>query len=191
MASGSLFPRMLRAAKLDSQLYEEVEADASATGQALLVVVLVSIAGGLGHGIASLMKGTGGSIVAFISALAWGVIGSLLLWFIFSLLCFWLGTSIFKGPETKSSLGELLRTLGFAYTPGILNVLSFIPFIGAVIPFATFIWTIIAGVIAVRQACDFSTGRAVGTVIVASIIPFIIMILLGLLIGGALAALLK
>ncbi|MBN1375223.1 MAG: YIP1 family protein [Dehalococcoidia bacterium] len=191
MASGALFPRILRAAKLDSQLYEEVEADGSATGQALLVVVLVSIAGGIGHGIAALMKGSGESMIAFISALAWGVLGSLILWFIFSLLCFWLGTSLFKGPDTKSSLGELLRTLGFAYSPGLLNVFSFIPFIGAFIPFATFIWTIIAGVIAVRQACDFSTGKAVGTVIVASIIPIIIMVLLALLTAGALAALLK
>jgi hypothetical protein len=191
MASGTLFARMLRAAKLEPQLYEEVEADNAGTGQALLVVVLVSLASGIGHGIGTLMKGGGASIVGFISALAWGVIGSLIVWFIFSLLCFWLGTSIFKGPETKSALGELLRTLGFAYTPGLLNVFSFIPFIGPIIPFVTFVWTIIASVIAVRQACDFTTGKAVGTVIVAAIIPLIIMVLLALLIGGAFAALMK
>jgi hypothetical protein len=191
MASGQLFPRMLRAAKLDPQLYEEVEADNTGTGQALLVVVLVSLASGIGHGIGTLMKGGGASIIGFISALAWGVIGSLIVWFIFSLLCFWLGTSLFKGPETKSALGELLRTLGFAYTPGLLNVFSFIPFIGPIIPFVTFVWTIIASVIAVRQACDFTTGKAVGTVIVAAIIPLIIMVLLALLIGGAFAALMK
>jgi hypothetical protein len=191
MASGTLFPRMLRAAKLEPQLYEEVEADNTGTGQALLVVVLVSLASGLGHGIATLIKGGSGSIVGFVSALAWGVLGSLIVWFIFSLLCFWLGTSLFKGPETKSTLGELLRTLGFAYTPGLLNIFSFIPVLGSIIPFATFIWTIIASVIAVRQACDFTTGKAVGTVIVAAIIPLIIMVLLALLIGGAFAALMK
>ena len=191
MASGTLFPRMLRAAKLEPQLYEEVEADNTGTGQALLVVVLVSLASGFGHGIATLIKGGSGSIVGFISALAWGVLGSLIVWFIFSLLCFWLGTSLFKGPETKSTLGELLRTLGFAYTPGLLNIFSFIPFIGPIIPFATFVWTIIASVIAVRQACDFTTGKAVGTVIVAAIIPLIIMVLLALLIAGAFAALMK
>jgi hypothetical protein len=191
MASGTLFPRMLRAAKLEPQLYEEVEADNTGTGQALLVVVLVSLASGFGHGIATLIKGGSGSVVGFISALAWGVLGSLIVWFIFSLLCFWLGTSLFKGPETKSTLGELLRTLGFAYTPGLLNIFSFIPVLGSFIPFATFVWTIIASVIAVRQACDFTTGKAVGTVIVAAIIPLIIMVLLALLIGGAFAALMK
>lgn len=189
MASSGLFQRMLRAAKLDSQLYEEVEADGSATGQALLAVVLVSCSSGIGHAITSAMKGSE-SIMGFFGGLASGIIGSLIVWFVFSLLCFWLGTTIFKGPETKSTLGELLRTLGFAYSPGLLNVFSFIPFIGSWIPFITFIWTIIASVIAIRQACDFSTGRAIGTAIVAAIIPVVLMVLLALLIGGAFAALL-
>ena len=44
----SLVDRMIRAAKLDSHLYEEVEADTGAMGQAMLVVVLSSIAAGIG-----------------------------------------------------------------------------------------------------------------------------------------------
>lgn len=98
-------------------------------------------------------------------------------------------TTLFKGPETKSTLGELLRTLGFAYSPGLLNIFSFMPFIESFIPFITWVWTVIASVIAIRQACDFSTGRAVGTAIIAAIIPLIIMTLIAVLIGGALAAL--
>jgi hypothetical protein len=188
MADG-LFQRMLRAAKLEPQLYEEVESDGGATGQALLVVVLVSCASGIGHGISAAMKGSA-SVGGFFGGLVSGIIGSLIVWFIFSLLCFWLGTTLFKGPETKSSLGELMRTLGFAYTPGLLNIFSFVPFVGQAIPFATWVWTIIASVIAIRQACDFSTGRAVGTAIIAAIIPVVIMVLLALLIGGAFAALL-
>jgi hypothetical protein len=189
MASGKLFPRMLRAAKLEPQLYEEVEADTTGTGQAMLAVVLVSLATGIGSGISAAILGNG-SILGFVSGLIWGIIGALIVWVIFSLLCFWLGTSVFKGPETKSTMGELLRTLGFAYTPGLLNIFSFIPFIGPIIPLATWVWTVIASVIAVRQACDFTTGRAIGTVIVAAIIPLIIIIALGALIGGALAAIL-
>jgi len=187
MASGPLLQRMLRAAKLESQLYEEVESDSTATGQALLVVVLVSVCSGIGSGISAAMKGSE-TVSGFFIGLATGIIGSLIAWFIFSLLCFWLGTSIFKGPNTKSTLGELLRVLGFAYSPGVLNIFSFIPFIGPIIPFVTWIWTIIAAVIAVRQACDFTTGRSIGTVIVAAIIPIIIIVLLGVLIGGAIAA---
>jgi hypothetical protein len=182
---------MLRAAKLESQLYEEVEADNTGTGQALLAVVLVSLATGIGHGITGAMKGGQGSFLSFLSNLVWGIIGSLIIWFIFSLLCYWLGTSIFKGPETKSTLGELLRTLGFAYAPGLLNIFSFVPVVGSIVPFATFVWTVIASVIAVRQACDFTTGKAIGTVIVAAIIPLVIMVLLAMLVGGAFEALLK
>lgn len=185
---GPIFQRMLRAAKVEPQLYEEVEADSGATQQAFLVVVLVALAAGIGSGIAGAMKG-GETVSGFIMGLVSGVIGSLIVWFIFSLLCFWLGTTLFKGPDTKSTIGELLRVLGFAYTPTILNIFAFIPIIGPIIPFATWIWTIIASVVAVRQACDFTTGRAVGTVIVAAIIPLIILILLGVLMGGAIAAL--
>ena len=191
MASGALFPRMLRAAKVESQLYEEVEADSGATGQALLVVVMASLSAGIGHGISGLIKGGTGGISLFLTNLVTGAIGSLIAWFIFSLLCFWLGTTLFKGPDTKSSLGELLRVLGFADSPALLNIFAFIPFIGPIIPFVTMIWTIIAGVVGVRQACDFTTGRAVGTVIVAAIIPFIILVLIGAVVGGALAALMK
>lgn len=189
MSSNGIFQRMLRAAKLEPQLYEEVEADSSATGQALLAVVLVSCATGIGHGISAAMKGNA-SVGGIIGGLVSGIIGSLIVWFIFSLLCFWLGTTLFKGPETKSTLGELMRTLGFAYAPGLLNVFSFIPFIGPMVPFATWVWTIIASVIAIRQACDFTTGRAIGTAVIAAIIPLVIMVLLAMLIGGAFAALL-
>ncbi len=191
MASGALFPRMLRAARVESQLYEEAEADSGATGQALLVVVMASLSAGIGHGISGLMKGGAGGIGFFFTNLVTGAIGSLIAWFIFSLLCFWLGTTLFKGPNTKSTLGELLRVLGFADSPALLNIFAFIPFIGPLIPFVTMIWTIIAAVVGVRQACDFTTGRAVGTVLVAAIIPLIILVLIGLMVGGALAAILK
>lgn len=191
MASGALFPRMLRAARVESQLYEEVEADSGATGQALLVVVMASLSAGIGHGINGLMKGGAGGIGFFFTNLVTGAIGSLIAWFIFSLLCFWLGTTLFKGPDTRSTLGELLRVLGFADSPALLNIFAFIPFIGPIIPFVTMIWTIIAAVVGVRQACDFTTGRAVGTVLVAAIIPLIILVLIGLMVGGALAAILK
>ncbi len=191
MASGALFPRMLRAARVESQLYEEVEADSGATGQALLVVVMASLSAGIGHGISGLMKGGAGGIGFFFTNLVTGAIGSLIAWFIFSLLCFWLGTTLFKGPNTRSTLGELLRVLGFADSPALLNIFAFIPFIGPLIPFVTMIWTIIAAVVGVRQACDFTTARAVGTVLVAAIIPLIILVLIGLMVGGALISLFK
>jgi hypothetical protein len=190
MASGGLFSRMWRAALLQSSLFEEVEADTKANNQAIIVVALVSLAAGIGRGIGAVVGGNA-SVTGFIWGLVGGIVSSLLVWFIFSLLCFWLGTSLFKGPNTKATLGELLRTLGFAYSPGVLNILALIPVVGGIIPFATLVWTAIAAVIAVRQACDFTTGKAVGTVIVALIIPVVLLILLGVLIGGSCAALMS
>ena len=46
----SLVDRMMRAARLDANLYEEVEADTSTMGQAMTIVVLSSVAGGIGSG---------------------------------------------------------------------------------------------------------------------------------------------
>jgi hypothetical protein len=180
--SSSMINRMIRAAKLDVTLYEEVEADTSATGQAVLVVVLVSLIIGIGSAIGSIIHGGG---LWILWGLLTGIAGSLIGWLAWSFFAWLLGTTIFKGPETKSSWGELMRTIGFAYTPSVFAFFSFIPFlIGSIIAFAAFIWFLIAGVIAVRQALDFSTGRAIVTCIVGGIIYIIIRFLFTLLLGG-------
>jgi hypothetical protein len=172
MASQSLTGRMLRAAKLKVNLYEEVEADTKATGQAFLAVVLVSLATGIGAGIAGIYTkgGTG-----FLLGLIGGLIASILGWLAWSFITYIIGTKIFKGPYTSATWGELLRTIGFSNSPGVLRVLSFIPFLGGLIAFAASVWALIAGVIAVRQALDFSTGRAIGTCIVGWIIYMLIV----------------
>ena len=54
-----LTEKMIRAAKLEPALYEEVEADVTATNQALQVVVIASLAGGIGGGLSSLFAGGG------------------------------------------------------------------------------------------------------------------------------------
>jgi hypothetical protein len=179
--SSSMINRMIRAAKLDVNLYEEVEADKGATGQALLAVVMVSIIAGIGTAIGGIIAGAG---LWIIWGLLVGIAGSLVGWLVWSFFTWLLGTTIFKGPETQSSWGELMRTIGFAYSPGVFRFFTFIPFIGPLIGFAALIWSLIAGVIAVRQALDFSTGRAIATCIVGWIIYLIIMVLIGVLVGG-------
>jgi hypothetical protein len=179
--SSSLINRMIRASKLEVALYEEVEADTSATSQAVLAVILVSIISGIGTAIGAIIAGGG---LRIIWGLLGGIVGSLLGWLAWSFFTWLLGTTVFKGPETKSSWGELMRTIGFAYSPGVFRFFSFIPFLGPVISFAALVWSLIAGVIAVRQALDFSTGRAIATCIVGWIIYVIVMVLVALLVGG-------
>jgi hypothetical protein len=159
--------RMIGAAKLDAKVFEEVEADQTATPQALGVVVLASLAGGLavGDGVRGLVVGT----------LA-GLVG----WVIWAWLIYVIGTRWLPEPDTKSDIGELLRVIGFATSPGILRVIGIVPFLAALVMAVTAVWTLVAVVVAVRQALDYrSTGRAVGVCLIGWIVQIVIFALLG------------
>jgi len=173
-APRSIVSRMTRAAKLDINLYEEVEADTTANWQAFRAVIIVSLATGLGSGIAGLATQGG---LWFLWGLLIGLVTSIIGWLAWSFLAYILGTTIFKGPETQATWGELLRTIGFSNSPGVLRFFSFIPFVGGIVAFGASIWSLIAGVIAVRQALDFSTGRAIATCIVGWLIYVLIVFL--------------
>ena len=181
MAAGSLTDRMIRASRLDINLYEEVEADSSLTGQAFRVILLVSLATGIGSGITGVAANGG---AWFIWGLLIGLVSSVIGWLAWSFLVYLIGTTIFKTSETKTTWGELLRTIGFANSPGVLRIFSFIPVLGGLLSFAVTIWTLFAGVIAVRQALDFSTGRAIATCVAGWIINAIILFLIGGLLFG-------
>lgn len=160
------FKRVIRALRLDPELYEEVEADKGSMGQAMLVVVMVSVAAGIGSiGI----LGIEGVIV--------GTILDLIGWFIWALLAYVIGTKLLPEPQTKSDLGELLRVIGFARSPGIFLILLLIPVVSKFIAIVLTIWMFVAMVIAVRQALDYkSTWRAAGVCILGAVIYFIINI---------------
>ncbi len=159
----SIVDRMIRAARLESQVYEEVEHDQSATGQAMLVVVIGAVAAGIG----ALSGGISGLIV--------GVVFALVGWAAYAFTTYLVGAYIFKGPETECTWGELLRTLGFASSPRILLVLGIIPVIGLLIWPVVFVWWVIATVIAIRQALDFDTWRAIATAVV-SVLPTLVVL---------------
>ena len=168
----NMVDRMVRAAKLDPQLYEEVEADKAALGQAMGVVVLASVAGGVGSG------GLGGLSGFFI-----GTVGSLIGWFIWAGLTYLIGTRLLPEPETKADLGELLRTIGFSSSPGLIRVLGLIPGITGIVFLISGIWMLVAMIIAVRQALDYrSTLRAVGVCVIGWIVQVVVLLLLALFI---------
>ena len=177
---GKLVDRMIRAAKLDVNLYEEVEADKTATRQALLVVLIYSVCAGIGSGLVMVWDE---SVGRFFLSLFVGLVSALVFWLIWSLITYLVGTKFFKGPKTKATYGELLRTIGFAATPGVLLIFVFIPFVGGIISFLVWIWMLVAMVIAVRQALDFTTGRAIGTVLVGGVIYLFVALIIGLVLG--------
>jgi hypothetical protein len=159
-----LMGRMIRAARLEEDLYEEVERDRNATGQAAQVVLIAGIAAA----IAALLSRNWAGAVIEIPLVFVG-------WVIWSYLTYWVGKTLFSTPNTRVSPGEMLRTLGFATTPQILGILAFIPILGALVSLAVLIWTLVAGVIAVRAAMDFDTGRAIGTVLVSGIVYIVVV----------------
>jgi hypothetical protein len=150
--------RVLGAAVLDRRIYEEVEADGRSTAQAVALVVLASIAGGIG--LLGLGAQTPQSLVA-------GIIGSLIGWMAWAALTYLIGTHLLPEPQTRADVGELLRTLAFASAPGLLRALGAIPFLGLTIYSIASVWMLLAMVVAVRQALDYtSTVRAVGVCVV-------------------------
>jgi hypothetical protein len=166
--------RMIRAAKLDVSLYEEVEADKEATGQAMAVVVLSSVAAGVGT------ITTGG-----LGAILLGTITSLIGWFVWAYLTYLIGTKLLPEPQTKADIGELLRTIGFSSSPGLIRVLGIIPMMGGLVFLIASIWMLVAMVIAVRQALDYqSTARAVGVCIIGWVVQFLVLALVYTMMGG-------
>ena len=166
--------RIIRAAKLDVELYEEVEADKGAMGQAMGVVVLSGVAAGIGS------VGTSG-----IAGIFFGTIAALVGWYIWAYVTYFVGTKFLPEPQTKADHGELLRTIGFSSSPGILRVLGIIPFFYGIIFLITGIWMLVAMIIAVRQALDYkSTLRAVGVCVIGWIIQGIILWLFFSIFGG-------
>ncbi|NLE44522.1 MAG: hypothetical protein GX620_07350 [Chloroflexi bacterium] len=181
-SSGGLFRRMLRAMQLQAPFYEEIEADTAATPQALLVVVLVALATGIGTGLDALLAGGAGR---FLYGLLYGVGAAIVGWLLWALFAYVFGVSILKGPQTSSTWGELLRTMGFANSPGVLRIFAFIPGVGTVLTVAASIWSLAATIIAIRQALDFSTWRAIITALIGWIAYMVLLLLMMSFAGGS------
>jgi hypothetical protein len=169
----TIWDRLFRAAKLDVQLYEEVEADRDATVQAMIVVVLAAVAAGIGSlGSGSVMGIVTGTIVALVS------------WLVWAFLTYFIGTRLLPEAQTNADFGELLRTIGFASAPGVIRVFGIVPLLAAPLFLIAGIWMLVAMVIAVRQALDYtSTLRSVGVCVIGWLVQVVIWILAAPLIG--------
>jgi hypothetical protein len=164
-AHRSIVDRMKGAALLDVATYEEVEHDNDATGQAAVVVIIVAVCSALG----AIWRG-GPSIIA-------GPISAVLGWLLWSAITYVIGDKLLGGTATW---GELLRTIGFAQSPGVLMIFGIIPILGGIVRVVVALWLLVAGIIAIRQALDFSTGKA----IVTALLGWVAMIALAFLTGG-------
>lgn len=171
----SFVERIVGACKLDAETYEEVEADSSALGQAIGVVVLSSLAAGIGSLLA---------YGAVFQGLILGTLVALVGWIVWAFLTWFIGTRWLPEDQTEANLGQLLRTIGFSSAPGMLRILVFIPILGPIIAFVASVWMLAAMIIAVRQALDYrSTWRAIGVCLIGWVVLLVIQFLLIWLLG--------
>ena len=163
--------RVLRAAILDGRVYEEVEADAGGSRQAVGIVLLAGVAGGVG--VLDLESPNLQSLVA-------SIIGSLVGWMAWAALTHLIGTRLLPEPQTQADLGQLLRTTAFASAPGVLRVLAVVPVVGVAVYALASFWMLLAMVVAVRHALDYrSTSRAAAVCVVGWALSLIVAVMIG------------
>ena len=157
----SLVDRVQGVLRLDVATYEEIEADSTALPQAAMVVAAVAVCGAIGN------AGSGFGM-AFLS-----LITAFLTWLVWSSVSFFVGTKFMGGT---ASWGEVVRVIGFAQAPGLLAILGILPFLGILVTPIVALWTLVTGVVAIRQSLDLTTGKAVATALISAAILFFLVL---------------
>ncbi len=207
--------RMIGAATLNAATYKEIKADQGARWQAITVVLIVTLCGSIGSLLelqlsGPIPAGPVGVLDALLWLVLWGafqldtltvllialVVGTVQ-WAMWTTVLYLVGGRMLRTGETKTSWAELWRMLGFAHTPHVLSIFTFIPAafipsagwlsVGWLFGLAVFIWMLAAVIVAVRQALyPESTGRVALVMFIAAIIgfiPWLILLTLGIVVG--------
>jgi hypothetical protein len=156
--------RVVGVFKLDEATFEEVEHDPEALQQAAAVVAVAALLSALGE------STTGSHILELVGTVAFFFVG----WALWSGLTFFVGTRLYDGT---ASMGEMLRVIGFAFAPQALGV---VPCLGTAIGF---VWTCVAGFIAVRQGLDLDNTKTAVTIGIGAVLYGIIKLNLAILSG--------
>jgi hypothetical protein len=165
--------RLRGALMLDPRTYRDVEQDVDANGQAALTVVLAALSSGIGVILGQdWLQDTVGVVIS-----------SILQWVVFSFVAYWVGASLFSTGQTSVTPGQVLRTIGFAQAPKLLLIVSVVPLLGWIVGLIVFFWFLAAAILALREAFEFDTGRAIGTGLVAVVAIAIVDIVLSAIFG--------
>jgi hypothetical protein len=160
----TLTNRLVGVLKLEASAYEDIERDPQANAQALTIVILASLAAGLGAG---LTLGLG--------ALVRETVGAVAGWVMWAGVTYLLGTRVWPESETRTDMGELLRVIGFSYAPNFFSIFAVLPLVGSLVRGCVALWLLATTVVAVRQALDYrSTARAFQVVVVGWLIFVVI-----------------
>jgi hypothetical protein len=169
-----MLERIVRAIRLDWTVFREIAEDKNAMKEAAIIVAVVTFLSAIGSAIGVMVAGfgVGSAILSFLGE--WLVNGILIGWIGWALITYFVGTALFHG---KTDIPEMLRVLGYASAPKLLGILGFIPCVGWLAALAGWILSLIAGVLAIREAMDFDTGKAIITVLIGAVIAFVISLL--------------
>jgi hypothetical protein len=163
---------MVGFARFDIDVYEDVEADKHATVQALVVVLLACLGAGIGWSAARPQQS---SALLLLTVVAVGG------WVMWAVLTYLIGTRLLAEPQTRADVGQLLRTLGFAQSPGVLQVVGAVPGVNPLgVTLLLAVWWLATTVVAVRQALDLtSTARAFGVCITGWVLALVMFFVIG------------
>jgi hypothetical protein len=139
--------------------------------------------------LSALANGIGGAFAGGSHGLVGGVLAALLGWVIWALVTWLIGAKLMPEPQTEADLGQLMRTIGFSASPGILRIFGGIPGLGPLITLAASVWMLAAMVVAVRQALDYrGTGRAILVCLLGFLVYLVVFFVVsGLFLGSIFA----
>jgi hypothetical protein len=171
----SLQNRIIGAMTLQASTFEEVESDPTSMSQAIIVVVGAAVSSGVAW---VWYNGFTGIVTSAIGALIGWAVGAVIVWLV--------GTKMLPGPKTQADIPQVLRTVGFAQSPGLLAFIAIIPLLGWLIAPVIWIWTLVAWVIAVKQVLDYDDyGRAILVCVIAIVIQIVVAMMFAAMSLGA------
>jgi hypothetical protein len=170
-----MLERIIRLIRLEPSVFGEIESDPQATTQAAIIVTVSSLLSALGLAMISPTPAT-----SFIGGFVNGLAG----WIIWSAVTYALGKSLFSGGGTFE---QMLRVLGYASAPSFLGVFAFVPCLGLFAGFAGWLISLIAGVMAIREALDLGWAAAIVVVVIGAVASGILYAVLGVLLTGTLS----
>ncbi|MFN2125169.1 MAG: YIP1 family protein [Candidatus Promineifilaceae bacterium] len=151
----------------------EIEHDPSALSQAFIVVIVSSLVAAIGGGFGQVLFGVGigtdsnnNPALKFVSIVVWAIVA----WFLWAVITQFIGTKFFNGEAT---IPEMMRVIGFAYAPLVIQVFSFIPFLGFLFVFGAAAWSIALVFVSVREGLDISTGSALWVALIGGVVYLI------------------
>jgi hypothetical protein len=157
-----------------------VEADASFTSTAWILVIVVAFLNQLGSYASSDLPDW------LIGALA-GTIVMVIGFAVAALVINWVGQKVFKADVT---FNELVRTLGLAYVWNVIGVLGVLTAFSTALacvltPAIVIAWVamVVAWFVAVKEALDLEWIQTIATVILGYIALFAVVIVAGLVLG--------